>query len=101
MKLNLPVLQKDDSWEKHRDKSEEESVELYRAIQEVIHGECDENKLLHIAEEALDNIEVSIGILDKLEQIDKEIIKKANLNHIKKLENRGWNFKRILEIRED
>ncbi len=101
MELKLPVLEKDDNWEQHRDKEEEESVELYNALQEVIFEECSEDKLLHIAEESFDVIEVAIGILDKLEQIDKRIVKKANANHIKKLLERGWKFKKLVTIIED
>lgn len=99
MELKLPVLQKDDNWEKHLEKVEEESLELYEAIEALSYYEnITVNQLLHIAEEALDNIEVCIGILDKL---GKEITEKANVNHIKKLAERGWKFKAVLEIRED
>lgn len=102
MNIKIPVLLKDDSWFKHRDKLEEEYEELYKAIERVAYiGDTDEEDLLHIAEEALDNIEVCIGILDKLEQIDKKIIEKANLLHVKKLASRGWQFKTILECKED
>ncbi|MGF7059266.1 hypothetical protein [Brassicibacter mesophilus] len=102
MELKLPVLQKDDKWEEHMDKVEEESLELYDAIEALSYYEnITEKQLLHIAEEALDNIEVCIGILDKLEKIDKRIVKKANANHIKKLLERGWKFKKLLTIKED
>jgi galactokinase/mevalonate kinase-like predicted kinase len=98
----LPVLQKDDSWGEHLDKQQEESEELREAIVKVAYlEEYNEKNLQHIAEEALDNIEVCIGILDKLEQIDKRIVKKANANHIKKLLERGWKFKKLLTIKED
>lgn len=101
MELKLPVLQKDDNWEQHMDKVEEESLELYDAIEALSYYEnITEKQLLHIAEETFDNIEVAIGILDKLEQIDKRIVKKANANHIKKLIDRDWKFKTVLEIRE-
>lgn len=99
MNIKIPVLQKIDSWEKHLDKQQEEAEELREAIVNVAYLERNNEKnLLHIAEEALDNIEVCIGILDKL---GKEIVEKANIEHIKKLEKRGWNFKNVLEIRED
>lgn len=104
MNIKLPVLEKNDSWGKHLEKVEEESLELYEAIERVIYigeEEIDESVLLHIAEEAFDNIEVCIGILDKLEQEHKGIIEKANLLHIKKLAERGWQFKSVLELKED
>lgn len=102
MNLKLPILQKNDSWGEHQKKSVEENLELFEAIEVIQLKEyITENDLLHTAEEVLDNIEVCIGILDKLEQIDKRIVKKANANHIKKLLERGWKFKKLLEVKED
>lgn len=104
MKLNLPVLQKDDSWEEHSNKLFEECKELDKEIWDKsndITERTEEEKSLSIAEETLDVIEVCIGILDKLEQDNKGIVEKANLNHVRKLVERGWQFKAVLEIRED
>lgn len=101
MDIKLPVLFKNDSWEEHQEKVVEENFELFEAIENLNDIDVKEEHLLHIAEEAFDNIEVSLGILDKLEQEHKGIIEKANLLHIKKLVERGWKFKTVLEIRED
>lgn len=83
------VLDKKDGWKKHKDKVKEEAAELVEAIEE--------RDSAHIAEEALDNIQVSIGILDKLhyEGID---IQQAVYKHNKKLTNRGWNYKAVIKV---
>lgn len=83
------VLAKDDKWGKHKKKVDEESLELVEAI-----GEGD---LEHIAEEALDTIQVCIGILDKLyhQGID---IQQAVDKHNRKLVGRGWAHKAVVKI---
>lgn len=83
------VLDKNDSWGMHKAKVYEESLELVDAIKEGDNA--------HIAEEALDTIQVAIGILDKLhkEGID---IQQAVYRHNKKLTNRGWDAKAIIKI---
>lgn len=84
------VLDKKDSWKKHRDKVEEESTELVEAIKE--------KDPAHIAEEALDNIQVSIGVLDKLYCLGLIDIQQAIDKHNKKLVDRGWNHKAVVKV---
>lgn len=83
------VLDKDDRWNMHKSKVYEECIELADAIKE---GDKD-----HIAEEALDNIQVAIGILDKLHQEGVDIQKAISM-HNKKLNDRGWKHKRTIKI---
>ncbi len=87
--MELMVLDKKDTWKKHSEKVEEESTELIEAIKE--------KDPIHVAEETLDNIQVSIGVLDKLyhEGVD---IQQAINRHNKKLVDRGWNHKAIVKI---
>jgi NTP pyrophosphatase (non-canonical NTP hydrolase) len=87
--MKLMVLDKNDNWGLHKAKVYEESLELVEAIKEGDNA--------HIAEEALDVIQVAIGILDKLhhEEID---IQQAVFKHNKKLANRGWDAKAFIKI---
>jgi hypothetical protein len=54
-----------------------------------------EYDLNNIAEEALDLVQVLIGLLDKLPNLEEEI-----KIHNAKLKGRGWKFKKIYEIRQ-
>lgn len=83
------VLDKKDKWKDHKKKVDEEASELIEAIEE--------GNVSHIAEEALDNIQVSIGILDKLyhEGVD---IQGAVHMHNKKLVGRGWKHKAVVKV---
>jgi NTP pyrophosphatase (non-canonical NTP hydrolase) len=83
------VIDKNDSWGMHKAKAHEECLELIEAI--------NENDELHIAEEALDNIQVSIGILDKLSSEGVDIQTVIN-KHNKKLINRGWKSKITIKV---
>lgn len=87
--MKLMVLDKKDKWKEHEKKISEESEELVEAIKE---GNTE-----HIAEEALDNIQVSIGVLDKLysEGVD---IQDAVHMHNKKLVGRGWKHKAVVKV---
>lgn len=87
--MKLMVLAKKDTWKKHSEKVEEEALELIEAIKE--------KDPVHIAEEALDNIQVSIGVLDKLchEGVD---IQQAIYRHNKKLVDRGWDHKAVVKV---
>ncbi len=86
--MKLMVLDKKDGWKKHKEKVEEEAAELVEAIKE--------GNSADIAEKALDNLQVCIGILDKLyhEGVD---IQQAVYRHNKKLINRGWNHKAVIK----
>lgn len=84
------VLEKDNTWLQHREKLLEEAIELDRAIMA-------EDKV-NMAEEAFDTIQVCIGILDKLSQ-EGINIQQAMLKHEKKLINRGWKIKKVIETK--
>lgn len=83
------VLDKKDKWKTHKDKVDEESTELIEAIKE--------GNVSHIAEEALDNIQVSIGVLDKLYH-EGVNIEEAIYAHNKKLVGRGWKHKAVVKV---
>lgn len=87
--MKLMVLDKNDNWGLHKAKVYEECLELADAIKE--------GDNVHIAEEALDIIQVAIGILDKLhhEGID---IQQAAYRHNEKLAARGWDTKAVIKI---
>lgn len=87
--MKLMVLNKNDNWGLHKAKVYEECLELVEAIKE------EDN--VHIAEEALDIIQVAIGVLDKLhhEKID---IQQAIYKHNKKLADRGWDAKAVIKV---
>ncbi|RMD05064.1 hypothetical protein D9O40_00820 [Clostridium autoethanogenum] len=83
------VLDKKDKWKEHEKKVNEESEELVEAIKE--------GNTTHIAEEALDNIQVSIGVLDKLYHEGMNI-EEAIFTHNRKLVNRGWKHKAVVKV---
>lgn len=87
--MKLMVLSKEDKWKEHEKKVNEESEELVEAIEE--------KDAAHIAEEALDNIQVNIGILDKLYH-DGVNIEEAVHTHNRKLVNRGWKHKAVIKV---
>ncbi|AZV56784.1 MazG nucleotide pyrophosphohydrolase domain-containing protein [Clostridium sp. AWRP] len=87
--MKLMVLDKNDKWETHMDKVNEESRELIEAIKE--------GNMSHIAEEVLDNIQVSIGILDKLYNEGLNIEEVVHI-HNRKLVNRGWKHKAAVRV---
>jgi phosphoribosyl-ATP pyrophosphohydrolase len=87
--LRMMVLDKNDSWETHIEKVEEESKELVEAIKESNHA--------HMGEEAMDNIQVAIGVLYKLYQEGTDI-QQIVRRHEKKLVGRGWNAKAVIKI---
>lgn len=78
------------SWNDISEKFHEEATELKEAI--------GENNNLHIAEEALDVIQVCIGILDKLGQEGIDV-HQMFLRHNKKLIKRHWMEKGVVEIK--
>lgn len=87
--LKMMVLDKNDSWGTHIGKIYEESAELIEAIAEGDH--------VHMVEEALDNIQVALGVLDKLQQEGIDI-QQAVYRHNKKLIHRGWGIKASVNI---
>lgn len=85
----MMILDKNDPWPTHGAKLIEEAEELAEGIEN--------GDKANIAEEAFDTIQVCIGILDKL-RIEGIDIRTECLRHEKKLINRGWKHKGILEI---
>jgi len=53
----------------------------------------------HIAEKALDVIQVVIGLLDKLSNGNMDLKKEIEI-HNSKLKGRGWELKRTYEIKQ-
>ena len=99
MKLKLMILDRNiktlenndnDSWEKISNKLEEE----YHEVQEAIRGDSDR---LQIAEELIDVIQVAIRGLVLLAKEGFDINKLFS-RHNKKLVNRGWKEKKIINI---
>lgn len=99
MKLKLMILDRNiktsesnnnDSWEKISNKLEEEYLEVQEAIRE------DYDKL-HVAEELIDIIQVAIRGLVLLAKEGFDISKLFS-RHNKKLVNRGWKEKKIINI---
>jgi NTP pyrophosphatase (non-canonical NTP hydrolase) len=77
------------SWADIGIKHIEESDELLEAIAE--------EDMRHIAEEVLDEIQVCVGILDKLER-EGINIEQIFLRHNEKLVNREWKGKGVVKI---
>lgn len=88
--MKIPVLEKNDTWFKIIKKLAEEIIELVIAIIK--------RDKKNIAEEALDVIQVAIGVLDKLEEEGMNI-ESVTFRHLGKLINRGWKFKKVLEVK--
>lgn len=72
-------------------KVEEECIELLEALT----GHNQE----HIAEKALDVLQVVIGLLDRLSSRNMDLKKEIEI-HNAKLKGRGWEFKKTLEVRQ-
>ena len=98
MKLKLMILDRNiktsenndsDSWEKISNKLEEEYQEVQEAIREADRE--------HIAEEIFDVLQVSIRAFVLLTK-EKFNIEQLNMRHNKKLVNRGWKEKKIINI---
>ena len=96
--IKLPVLDKNDNWYQHKSKLLEEVKETIEELSKNPHSEKEKTKInLLAALETFDTIEVCIGILDKLESEGIDI-EKAAWQHYRKLESRGWKFKKVIEI---
>lgn len=98
MKLKLMILDKNiktlesndnDSWEKISNKLEEEYQEVQEAIREA--------DRLHVAEEVFDVLQVCIRALVLLAK-EGFSIRQLFSRHNKKLVNRGWREKKIIQI---
>ncbi|SHH54516.1 hypothetical protein SAMN02745135_01148 [Caloranaerobacter azorensis DSM 13643] len=99
MEIILPVLDKKEDWAQHQQKLKEEFKELSLALATTnIYGE---EAIENIAEEALDVIQVCIGILDRVNENNPRILKNKIQRHVVKLVNRGWKFKEVLRVVED
>lgn len=96
--IRIPVLKKDDDWENHVDKLLEEAIELIDEIEYIEKDLFEEVSHECIVEEALDVVQVCIGILDKVESEYPGTIKKNIQKHYIKLLQRGWKVKEILKV---
>ena len=99
MNLKLMVLGKNiktgetnenDTWESVKDKLTEEFLEVTAAIRH--------EDYLNLGEELMDLIQVAIRGLDLLEEEGMNLEEVFN-RHNKKLVNRGWTEKKIINIR--
>lgn len=97
--MKIPVLVKNESYSKMGDKLEEEYTECQQALLMHYTQKTQETRA-EAAGEVLDVIQVCIGILDKLESEGLNL-EEASFEHLKKLINKRWRFKKILEVRED
>ena len=72
----------------------EEQAEFIGAVAKFeAEGGTDKDKE-HIIEEFFDNIQASLGVLDKMGLID--LLEEGRIKHIAKLIDRGWEFKAML-----
>lgn len=78
-----------DTWELVSKKIEEESKELIEAIKE--------GKLIHIAEETFDVIQIAIRSLALLKKENLNL-EQLNMRHNRKLVKRGWKHVNIIRI---
>ena len=85
--MQLIVLDKKDAWGKQANKLLEEVEELKRAISL---GDKE-----NVAEEALDVLQVCIGMLDTLE-MEGYTLKPLICKHLKKLRSRKWRTKKLI-----
>ena len=93
--MKLVVLRKNDEYMEMLYKLREETEELKEEIE--LHFRKNINNKENIAAEALDVIQVCIGILDKLER-EGINIEKTIAKHNVKLLGRGWEVKKIVHI---
>ncbi|EJO5349415.1 hypothetical protein NRP93_003593 [Clostridium botulinum] len=71
------------------EKLQEEVTELREAVK-------NKNNIEHKSEEAWDCLQLSVEILDKLEEQDNVNLKTSLNKHHKKLKERGWKAKKII-----
>lgn len=97
----IPILRKDHDWDKHREKLQEEIKELDDAIRDLeTYGE-QQIVIEQAIEEAMDVIQVCIGIIYKVLETHREIAIEKIRGHIVKLINRGWKVAKVLKVEED
>lgn len=89
----IAVLEKEEIFIKHFEKLLEEVGELHEEVG--INTYVNKEKAIS---EALDVIQVCIGLIDKLEPNNAGIEKAVNA-HFEKLKGRGWKFKKLIELR--
>lgn len=96
--IKLPVLEKDDTWYIHKTKLLEEVKEVIEELSKNPHSEKEKTKVnLLAALEVFDLVQVSIGILKRLEEEGIDI-EKVSKQHMDKLVSRGWKFVDVIEI---
>lgn len=88
---SIPILWKRDRWDDHLGKLSEEFVKLCHELHDMQNGEGDLNKL---TSEAMDVIQVAIGIIEMSGQSWSAVINK----HTDKLLDRGWSIKGWIEV---
>ena len=98
--LRLPILVKDDTFEQHIEKLQEEVSELIEELR-VLHLHPDKKQAVKVLSEALDNMQVIIGVIDNTAERFDIKLKDAEFDHVTKLYSRGWNFKKFLRLKED
>ncbi|AKL96646.1 hypothetical protein CACET_c32020 [Clostridium aceticum] len=106
--VKLPVLEKDDNWIIHIEKLKEESKELTTVVEILDYIEQHETNIktpekaaADAMGEALDVMQVCIGIIEKVMEKHPQILKQVVDQHLTKLSRRGWNFRKMLQIHED
>ena len=96
--IQMPILEKNDTWETHREKLREEAGEVIDVIMNIESAPESASELLA---ETLDVMQVCIGIIEQLEKTNRKIILEGQIKHVEKLYKRGWKFKKMIIIRED
>lgn len=96
--MRIPVLDKKDNIKECFDVILEEQNELNDELLILLCNKSlsreDKEVVKHrIKKESFDLIQGCIGLLDKLEATQEDVEE-----HYKKLESRGWNFKRVLKV---
>ncbi|AOY76788.1 hypothetical protein [Clostridium formicaceticum] len=108
--IKMPVLKKDHEWNEHLKKLREESYELRTAVQMLDYSEkCKDKNTLKdegaaaacVLSEVLDVMQVCIGIIEKLLEKYPTMLKNAVMIHIEKLYQRGWKFRKWIQIEEE
>ncbi|TCO79110.1 nucleoside triphosphate pyrophosphohydrolase family protein [Marinisporobacter balticus] len=106
MNILIPILKKDETWKQHKKKLVEEYAELHNELTRTQFLEkdgavVDEEQIGKVVEEAMDVIQVAVGIIYKALETHREIAIKKIQGHFVKLFDRGWKFIKILRMEED
>ena len=94
--LIFPLLDKNHDWQQHLEKHREEAGELMDAIMNIR-----ERGLEGILEEAMDTIQVSIGIIHKVDKENPALVREANIKHYLKMFTKGFEVCEILKLEGD